>query len=144
MPPAINTSKDCLAWKWRDKDGFSSSMIYKTLFSYSIEESTHWKKIWRAKEPQRVRAFLWLLWHGKILINSERRRRHMMKNDMCLVCGIGLETINHAMRDCTFTSSIWRRVVPRQVSSSFFSLPFHEWILWNLNDNGKLGRGDME
>lgn len=72
MPPSVDMGNDWLAWKWRDKDAFSSSMTYKLIFSQNTDELGYWKKLWRVKAPHRVRAFLWLLWHGTVMTNSER------------------------------------------------------------------------
>lgn len=88
--------------------------------------------------------FLWLIWHGRILTNDERKRHHMTEDDSCPLCLLDIETILHALRDCTFARNIWRSVIPPQVHNTFFTLSFHAWLTWNMQDKGNLNRNNME
>lgn len=144
MPPISEAGQDRLLWEWTNKDGFSSCMTYKNFFPPNNEVSSQWKRIWKVKALQHVRVFLWLLWHGKILTNSERRQRYMTEDGMFPMCSMCVEIDLHALRDYTYASNIWQMVVPRQAQSTFFSLPFHDWLVWNLNNNYMLNENDME
>ncbi|KAH1129299.1 hypothetical protein J1N35_000677 [Gossypium stocksii] len=52
IPPSDAIGQNCLAWKWMEKDGFSSSEAYKNLFSQVSDDVAIWKMIWRIPEPQ--------------------------------------------------------------------------------------------
>ncbi|MBA0788574.1 hypothetical protein Gotri_006919, partial [Gossypium trilobum] len=49
-----------------------------------------WNLIWKAKAPQRVRVFLWILWKNSVL-----------------------EMEVHAIRDCAFSRAVWLAMVSR-------------------------------
>ncbi|KAK8990742.1 hypothetical protein V6N11_028705 [Hibiscus sabdariffa] len=70
--------------------------------------STNWKRIWKLEVPQRIRVFVWLLFHES-----------------------GREDLEHVLRSCTTAKGVWNRAVPRAAQEVFFSLPFRDW----LNDN---------
>lgn len=144
MPPCTEACPDCIVWKWSDKGGFSSSKSYKNLFTQSDGYSSIWRMIWRLCAPQRVRVFFWLLWHVKILTNVERKRRHMTEDATCPLCASSIESIVHALHNCSFASNIWKTVLPTQVHSLFFSFSFHDWLYWNLQDKGGLNTNEVE
>lgn len=75
---------------------------------------------------------MWLLWHGKVLTNVERKRRHMIEDDIFPLCATSLEFLAHALRDCSFASNIWKPAPNSGTLSLFFSLSFHDWLNWNL------------
>lgn len=68
----------------------------------------------------------------------------MTEQDYCPVWELGTESITHTLRDCAFASGVWRQVVLSRVISSFFTLSFQEWFLWNLNDSEKLEKDGLE
>lgn len=68
----------------------------------------------------------------------------MTIDDSCPLCLTNEETTMHALKDCTFASGIWRRVVLIQVHNTFFTLSFHAWLTWSVQDNGNLNKEDME
>ncbi|KAH1115480.1 hypothetical protein J1N35_008858 [Gossypium stocksii] len=49
-----------------------------------------------------------------------------------------METTLHDVRDCCFLSGVWRSILPRDLWSSFFSSTEHEWLTWNLQDEGNI------
>ncbi|CAN1138640.1 Putative ribonuclease H protein At1g65750 [Linum perenne] len=66
-----------------------------------------WRLIWRWKGPQRIRQFLWLVAHNRLLTNSERRRRHLAEIGSCQVCPGQEESVLHVLRDCPLASATW-------------------------------------
>ncbi|XP_012481099.1 uncharacterized protein LOC105795995 [Gossypium raimondii] len=84
---------DQFIWKWKASDKFSSKETFKNLYQVdSTDSSIQWNLVWKAKTPQRVRVFLWLLWQNRILTNGEILRIHITTNSHCLRCGCGVET----------------------------------------------------
>lgn len=143
MPPNNDVGSDSLAWKWSNNRDFSSTESYKHIFTQGMEVSTSWEIPWSIRAPQRVRVFFWILWHGNLLMNVERRR-HMTNDVTCPLCANKLESAVHALRDCSLASSIWRNVIPNKVHNLFFSLSFHDWLTWNVQDKGHFRFVDME
>lgn len=142
-PPSARSGPDRLAWKWSSQATFSSADTYKHLCTSVAGNVDPWNVIWKAHVPQRVRVFLWLLWHDKLLTNSVRRR-HMTNNEFCPLCCSGMETRIHMIRDCSFSRRIWESVVPVHYQGVFFSLPFEEWFLGNLQNENNLMFWDLD
>lgn len=111
-PPCAWAGPNSLASKWVSQAELSSFETYKHLFSSFIGNVGSLNVIWKAHVPQRVRVFLWLLWHNKLLINIVQRRRHMIDDQYCPLCFSGLETRIHMIRYCSFAWRIWQAVVP--------------------------------
>lgn len=51
-----------------------------------------WKVIWKWEGPNRIRYFLWMVAHDKILTNLEIFKRHLSINDLCLICHLESES----------------------------------------------------
>ncbi|KAF7800755.1 Ribonuclease H protein [Senna tora] len=92
---------------------------------------TIWSKIWKWPVHERIRSFIWLITHGKILTNSHRRHRNLTDNATCPRCGREDETVLHALRDCDEVAELWMRFVAPQRWNTFFSLELGDWIDWN-------------
>lgn len=45
-----------------------------------------WKMVWKIKAQQRVKVFLWIMVHGKLLTNLERWRRMLTHGPDCVRC----------------------------------------------------------
>ncbi|KAH1081368.1 hypothetical protein J1N35_021129 [Gossypium stocksii] len=51
------------------------------MYQYGSDDNSNVEKLfWKAKVPQRVRVFIWLMWKNKLLTNEERVRRHMTRS----------------------------------------------------------------
>ncbi|CAN1162576.1 Putative ribonuclease H protein At1g65750 [Linum perenne] len=69
-----------------------------------------WKTIWNWVGPSRIKHFLWISGHGRLLTNSERVRRHIASDSSCDRCGNPNESATHILRDCDFATDVWRRL----------------------------------
>lgn len=63
---------------WRNEifGGFTVSLAYE--ISDGVLDSVDaakWNAIWKLKVPSRIKTFLWLVKHGKIMTNSNRARK---------------------------------------------------------------------
>lgn len=128
VPPINEAGQDSLAWKWSNNGDFSSSELYKNMFTQGMEALASWDMIWSIRAPQRVCVLFWILWIGNLLTNVERRKRHMTDDAKCPLCASSLESISHALRDCSFAANIWKNVIRKQVHNLFFSLSFLDWL----------------
>ncbi|CAN1189723.1 Putative ribonuclease H protein At1g65750 [Linum perenne] len=97
-------------WVWsKEISGkFSIRTAYDIVFNTPIRRTdVNWNTVWQWSGPGRVQYFLWLLSHGKILTNSERKIRHMTEDESCPRCKAAEETITHALRDCPYAANVW-------------------------------------
>ncbi|PKI44726.1 hypothetical protein CRG98_034903 [Punica granatum] len=101
-PPARDQGEDSLYWTFEPTGNFSVKTAYCFLAQAGwAEEDRVWKSIWSWRGPQRVRTFLWLVAHARLLTNEHRARRHLTSSTLCDGCSCGQETTLHAFRDCS-------------------------------------------
>lgn len=91
---------------------------------------------WAWQGPQRYRAFIWKLAHGRLFTNEERMTCGMTADSSCARCSDGPESVMHILRDCEQVFDFWKAVVHPDHISRFFSLGFHSWLEWNLTTSG--------
>ncbi|KAK8516019.1 hypothetical protein V6N12_066854 [Hibiscus sabdariffa] len=134
-PPRAGLGGDFPVWRWEDKRVFTTRSAYAFL---ALDPGTHypavWKRIWKLIVPQRVRVFVWVTLHERLLTNAERVRRHFANSDLCGICGGAKEDLEHVLRSCAIAKGLWLRLIPSGARVSFFSLTFKEWFCKNLFD----------
>ncbi|CAN1297777.1 Putative ribonuclease H protein At1g65750, partial [Linum perenne] len=87
------------------------------------------KKVWSWQGPNRVKHFLWLVAHNRLLTNAERQKRHMTDNGCCRLCPTRSEDSLHVLRDCKLAQSFWRDFLPPPALASFFSGNLQDWLI---------------
>ncbi|KAF7834643.1 putative LRR receptor-like serine/threonine-protein kinase [Senna tora] len=90
LPPSDGNGQDKLAWKFSKDEGLGMNEGVEDKF---------WRKVWHLKVPQRVKSFIWLCGHNKLLTNFERVKCCMTDFSMCTGCNSGSEDALHALRD---------------------------------------------
>ena len=86
--------------------------------------------------PERVRCFVWLLRHDRLLTKVRLAKMHL-GSPMCYFCGDELETTLHVLRDCPIAMSIWMNTVKVANRGWFFASELEDWI--NINMSKELG-----
>ncbi|CAI0409094.1 unnamed protein product [Linum tenue] len=99
------------------------------------EPGSRWKDLWQWKGPNRIKHFLWLVMHGRLLTNKERTRRKISTNSQCNFCKDQDETIEHILRSCSRAKSIWDKFNDKCVANSM-NLPLHDWLMDNIRQQG--------
>ncbi|CAN1162575.1 Putative ribonuclease H protein At1g65750 [Linum perenne] len=100
-------------WVWNgEKDGHFLVRSAYNLLNAAPQMGTNelWKTIWNWVGPSRIKHFLWISGHGRLLTNSERVRRHIASDSSCDRCGNPNESATHILRDCDFATDVWRRL----------------------------------
>lgn len=73
----------------------------------TLPANPKWDIVWRAPVQQRVRVFLWLLLHERLLCNTNRVHRHLADDPRCQRCNNNSdETLLHLFRDCPAVKSL--------------------------------------
>ena len=69
------------------------------------------KQLWEEKLPLKIRIFLWMLWHDRILTGEQRQKRKGRGSEKCKYCD-KLETRNHLFFNCNIVQvkRVWVRV----------------------------------
>ncbi|CAN1788863.1 Putative ribonuclease H protein At1g65750 [Linum perenne] len=128
-PPIAGAGEDRITWGLERDGRFSIRSAYLLI---TEEESAAldpiWRLIWRWKGPQRIRQFLWLVAHNRLLTNSERHRRHLAEFGSCQVCPGHEESVLHVLRDCPLASATWELLALSSGDQTFFQTPLLPWI----------------
>lgn len=124
---------DTIAWAGNANGQFSIGSTSSLLMNYSTRSPNPlWNTIWRLEAPERVRTFIWLVGHNKILSNKLSASRGIMDDASCKVCGALLESLLHIIRDCVITGKVWDRILPSPYQAKFFSMDFLNWTRANI------------
>ena len=107
-PPNQTGNGDRIAWGPSKNGTFSISTAYELIEGENWDQrSREWEIVWKWQGPQRVRSFLWLVLHNRLLTNEQRKRRHMKDVSTCPRCKKAEKTILHALRDCETIKPIY-------------------------------------
>lgn len=66
--------------------------------------------------------FLWEAAHRRTMCNSERKKRHFIQNDLCMVYGRASEDVFRVLRDCSHAKELWNLLGAQQIFSDFFRI----------------------
>lgn len=100
------------------------------------EVNHDWKVIWHLKVPERVKSFVWLMKHDRLLTNLNKSKRGL-GTAACSLCGHANESTLHAFRDCPRVMEVWMHKMPLDISHEFFNLDLEEWFTLNINWSSK-------
>ena len=99
---------DGLYWTPSNTGMFNVKSAYELVCSDSgIFQNTWWKDVWKLQVPQRVKTFIWVLYHGKLMTNKERCHRGMSTDPYCKSCHGKEEDFNHLFRGCSKVREVW-------------------------------------
>lgn len=106
-------------------DGIGDSFLVTSAYELGAREGdvgkgVVWRQLWKIKSQQRVRYFLWVLAHDKLLTNYGRWRRRLADNLDCQPCSGQREEALYAIRDCPSAREIWDLILPQQLRRDFF------------------------
>ncbi|CAL1412293.1 unnamed protein product [Linum trigynum] len=73
------------------------------------DEDSIWKGIWKWKGPSKIKHFLWLETHNRLMTNKERSKRGLTTNISCPHCNNPEETMEHTLRSCKKIKGVWNR-----------------------------------
>ncbi|CAN1778824.1 Putative ribonuclease H protein At1g65750 [Linum perenne] len=93
-----------------------------------------WRSIWKWSGPSKIKHFLWLASHKRLLTNEERGRRHLSNQVLCPRCSSQTESISHVLYDCGFALQVWRSVLPLAITARTVEGDFDSWWRRMLSD----------
>lgn len=85
----------------------------------------NWNFVWKLQVPQRIRFFLWLALHNRLMTNVNRFIRKLSDDPRCLACGEVEESVEHILRKCP-TATMVRRKFPGINCHEIFGNTFEE------------------
>lgn len=140
--PSVEDGCDTVAWAHSQDGMFSIKSAYNSLLPLlDGGNEALWKKIWKWDGLPKIRTFLWLLSHNRLVTKSLLADRNILHSNLCVFnCGVA-ETISHCLRDCSLASGIWGMFVNVSLKEDFFAMDSREWVSSNLVKNW--GRDDL-
>jgi len=123
---------DQLIWAATESGKFSVKSTLALVRPVEGTNEVDWKRIWKQRVPQRVRVFLWLVFHNKLMTNAERFRRHLHHSSYCEQCQGEVEDLNHIFRRCPRAHEVWSSGQFPGFSPLAGDVNFLHWVNWNL------------
>ncbi|CAN1758488.1 Putative ribonuclease H protein At1g65750 [Linum perenne] len=112
-PPRADMGEDTRVWGLENNGRFTVKSAYLMLKDLdSGGDSSSWRTIWSWNGPNKIRHFMWLVSHGKLMTNVERTKRRFTDDEECGHCQSGREYIDHVLRSCSFACQVWSKVLP--------------------------------
>ncbi|CAN1836022.1 Putative ribonuclease H protein At1g65750 [Linum perenne] len=134
-PPKDRLGKDALVWGLEPNGLFSVRSAYLMITDNAEAPSdSMWRYIWDWKGPNRIKHFLWLASHRKLLTNEERGKRHLTTQVLCHRCSFHNESISHVIYECSFAMQVWRRMLPQAIETWSVHNDFVSWWRAMLKD----------
>ncbi|CAN1806131.1 Putative ribonuclease H protein At1g65750 [Linum perenne] len=89
-----------------------------------------WNRVWKWNGPNKIKHFLWLASHDRLMTNVERKRRHLTNQVICSRCSLQPESLPHVLFECCFALQVWKAVLPEAVRVKEVHGEFFTW--WKM------------
>lgn len=120
LPLEAGNGLDKVLWAETADGIFTVKSSYEALYRFKFDlQDGIWKRIWRMGVPERIRTFIWLVKHERLLTNKRNSKMGLVR-PYCGHCIMEVETIIHVLRDCPKAVEVWHHLVRREVRSLFF------------------------
>ncbi|CAL2272822.1 unnamed protein product [Prunus armeniaca] len=126
------SGEDKCIWQLTSNGQFSVKTAYSTFYLDEGSANWKWDFIWKLHVPPKVKTFLWLLCHKKLLTNAQRLKRKLTNVVGCPRCDCPLESCAHLFQDCTASLAIWNRLGFGRVEAGQLMDDYDDWLLHNL------------
>ncbi|CAN1193291.1 Putative ribonuclease H protein At1g65750 [Linum perenne] len=109
--PKDSLGDDALIWGLEPKGSFSIRSAYLMLSGNDEAASDHlWNRVWKWNGPNKIKHFLWLASHDRLMTNVERNHRHL-------------------------NNQVWKAVLPEAVHAKESYSDFFTWWRFMLEDD---------
>ena len=133
--PLVGRGRDSFAWRSNPRGVFYLRSVYSLVNGAAQDSSFSAKWIWKANTLPRIKTCMWQCAHNSIGVKGYLSRRGMGVDDKCPICQEGVETVMHALRDCSWVRSIWRHLGVLPSNQVFWRTDLQEWLVYNGNSN---------
>ncbi|KAM6596535.1 hypothetical protein CsatA_007059 [Cannabis sativa] len=122
--------EDGWCWHYNSNGCYSVKSGYKVALDMVSERNgcssadlAHWwNGMWNLKIPQKVKIFLWRMYHRALPTNSQLLKRKLLVQPLCHRCGEETESPEHALVYCSSLCPLWSKL-----------------RLWNVLNRGRCG-----
>ena len=104
----VTKGQDQLRWGNNKEGKFNIKEAKGFLLELELQTpNKNWQKLWKHKGWMKIKLFMWLVHHKKILTWENILKRGIMGPSRCQLCEVQEETMEHLLNTCIFTSSLW-------------------------------------
>ena len=130
-----------MVWKGNNSGIPTAKSLFDFLNPSVLSSSdSSWAWIWKLGCSKKIRFFIWLVTHDRILTNQHRVTIGIAQTDACPKCSQQTETVMHLLRDCPKSRCVWDRFLPPSKRHIFFSCLQSHWVKGNATDAFDIGR----
>ena len=136
--------KDLVVWNAMSKGKFSVRSAYMVAMNLCDHPEigscsndgpikNFWRKIWSLQIPNKVKHFAWRACKNILPCLSNLKRKGIMVDDKCVLCGVEGESTGHLFWDCTEAAEVWKFTgfFQSQHTVQFQNFIDLLWFLWD-------------
>lgn len=101
---AVSQAPDTVSWKCGKSGKYTTKSLYNHMTKDESGESH--RKIWKAKIPEKIKNFMWLLENRDTLTKDNMLRKNWLGDLACYFCD-QYESIDHLFFICPIAKVIW-------------------------------------
>ena len=118
IPLSHNLPEDKIIWIGNSYGDFTVKSAYH--IAYNLLESKEkeeclnrdpckpvWRKLWHLNLPAKIKIFAWRACVSGLPTMEAINCRGISQNKDCPVCGSEVESVDHTLLNCVFSSSVW-------------------------------------
>jgi hypothetical protein len=121
--PSRTMEEDILAWAHERSGCYSVHSAYRLLKKEETRRAQEkasrggtsggdqwWKALKKIEVPPKVRIFWWRVINNFLPSKAELKRRHVIKESHCEVCGYAAEDLFHIIVECPWARRFWEAI----------------------------------
>uniref|UniRef100_A0A803PQ54 Reverse transcriptase domain-containing protein n=1 Tax=Cannabis sativa TaxID=3483 RepID=A0A803PQ54_CANSA len=116
VPIGGHDKADCLIWKGGSSGLLTVKSAYHLANTSTLPPSSSntsfynrwWKFFWNQTIPPKVKNFGWRTFHHILPTAFNLYRKKVVPSPSCSFCGCALETVTHALLDCSRVRQVWK------------------------------------
>ncbi|KAJ3673296.1 hypothetical protein LUZ60_006670 [Juncus effusus] len=102
----IDPHSSQITWRWGSRKCYSAKEVYKRLNNPGVTVTWH-SPLWKMHAPLKIKVFLWLLIHNKLLTADNLAKRNWPRYNRCKLCNRDFESASHLFFNCIYARAIW-------------------------------------
>jgi len=111
MKILVSSLHDQVRWGKNTKGNFNLKEAKQVVTGFNyLNPDQVWKNIWQSPHSMKIKLFIWLIHHRKILTRENILKKGFIGPYKCYLCGSQEETLDHLLNLFSFTSTMWEWV----------------------------------
>ncbi|GKU96985.1 hypothetical protein SLEP1_g10165 [Rubroshorea leprosula] len=133
-----SAEQDSFRWNSSANGKISMKSAYFVAKNIQWTQMEDWSWIWNICTIPKIKYFLWLVMHGRILTFDTLAQWGVVSDNRCPRCRNGPETLTHIFRECQYAALFWSSIIPQSISTYNQNLDFKSWIKVNVGVHNSL------